>query len=146
MKKGVVLVILLLFLIGCNSETKADGNQFPKAIYNKTGVHVGWIYFDEFIYNINATQYVATIQKDLTFSLNGEFVGFFEDGYFRDRNCYAVTFIEGAKKGPILPTFTLPPLPILLPKSQRLPLKPLQPKTPYINNWPNKGWSEYIMG
>jgi hypothetical protein len=89
---------------------------------------------------------LAFIQDTQVFTNGGYFIGFYESGYFRDKNGHAVGFIANTKGQPLPPSVTLPYVP-MIPFKPAAPLRqPMQPKVSYSSSWSTKSWFDFING
>ena len=108
-------------------------------IFDRFGHHVSWL--DNA--NIHDVQGIpkAFIVGPSLFSSSAKYLGFFMDGYFRDSEGNAISFIEGAHNGPLLPRITPPvrtPRPDSPPRLLIPPL-PLPPPLPTLT-WSDLDW------
>ena len=72
-----------------------------KVIYDQHGTYVGWL-GDNAVYN-QSGHLQATIDDGMTFNLEGQYLGQFEAGIFRDKLGCIIGFIEGTKSEATLP-------------------------------------------
>ena len=102
-----------------------------KPIFDRYGRTVGWQNDSSIIDRHNSCR--AFIRNNSVFSYNGQYLGVFENKYFRDRYGYCVAFMAGATKGPITPIHEIPLIPPIPPI---LPIPPVPPIPPIgMFNW-----------
>ncbi|HZD42249.1 MAG TPA: hypothetical protein VE131_16115 [Terriglobales bacterium] len=71
-------------------------------VSDRNGKHVSWL-GDDLVYDKRDAR--AFILNISVYSYDDAwFVGFFEDGFFRDRSARAIAFVRGARGKPSLPT------------------------------------------
>ena len=119
-------------------------NEDP--IYNNTGWPIGWL-IGNAVYD-RLGQPRAFLEDAMVFSYEGEYLGEFTDGFFRDHAGDAVAFIEGAHAGPFLPP-TKQPTPEL-PELQDPPSQPTisTPPSPPLGTlrWSENSWNSFLHG
>lgn len=114
-------------------------------VYDQQGICVAWL--DDRSILDSSGRHRALIENTAVYGYDGKYLGTFEDGYFRDRQGYAVAFVEGAAGGPLTPLPQLPPLPpfpMLAPLPPLLPIPPI-PAIPRFA-WSPDGWEAYLQG
>ena len=108
-------------------------------IFDRFGHHVSWL--DNA--NIHDVEGIpkAFIVGPSFFSYGAKYLGYFMDGYFRDSDGNAISFIEGAHNGPLLPRIAPPPHTPVPAVPPRLPIPPLpfMPPTSTLS-WSNLDW------
>ena len=94
-------------------------------IFNCAGKTVGWLYRDV-IFNRRGF-HQAFINNSAVYTYQCRYLGRFENGFLRDRDGRAVSFMYGARGGPATPTAEDPPIP---PSSSIPPVAPVPPAPP----------------
>jgi hypothetical protein len=111
---------------------RGKGKIPMKGIFDRRGEVVGWMGeegADITIYNDKGNP-KAFLKRHGVYAFSGIYLGTLKSGYLRDKNGYAVAFIEGALGDPRLPMITsskIPPKPVLLPRpviKGKLPVSP----------------------
>ena len=116
-----------------------------KPIFDKRGKTVGWL-GKNVVYSLNGNP-KAFIEDQAVCAYNGEYLGIFENGFFRDRNGDAVAFIEGAEGGPLTPITEIPPIPPIPAIPPISPIPPIPPIPPVSSlSWSNLSWDDYLTG
>jgi hypothetical protein len=114
-------------------------------ICDRTGNVVGWLDRDV-IRDING-KHRAFIHQGNAFNYSGAHLGIFKSGFYRDRYGHVVTFVSGARGGPLLPLTKLPPMPPLFPLAPLPPLPPLPPLAPIPSlSWSILDFEQFLTG
>ncbi len=104
-------------------------------IFNREGKTVGWLHRDAILDRDGVHR--AFINSSAVYTYQGRYLGRFEDGFLRDRDGHAVSFVRGASGGPTTPTAEVPPTPPRpsIPPLAFVPPAPPVPPVTYL------GWS-----
>ena len=94
-------------------------------IFNRGGKTVGWLYCDV-IYDREGVNR-AFINNNAVYTYQCRYLGRFENGFLRDRDGRAVSFVRGASGGPATPSTEDPPVP---PSPSIPPVAPVPPAPP----------------
>ncbi len=91
---------------------------------------------------------IALVRERSLFTFAGDFLGRFEDGFYRDARSRAVAFEKGATGGPTKP---VPERNVIAPLRQELPHPPekleVPPRPPFRSNqWSDLDWDAFIAG
>jgi|SRR5947209_8543879 len=117
------------------------------AIWNGKSSLVGW--FDRrngVVYDPSMARR-AIVQRDALFAYSGQHLGYFRDGWFRDRWGYAVAYIDGAKDGPIAPVHPVAPIPPIPPVPPVAPIMPIPPVMPVPSlSWSRQSFDQLLRG
>lgn len=97
-------------------------------IYTRSGAVVGWLHQQRVIDRYN--NYRGFLHNNALYSMNGQYLGRFNNGFFRDLFGNAVAFIKGASGGPLLPITQIPPIPPIPPVPPINPIPPIPPIPP----------------
>ncbi len=122
-------------------------------VFDKEGYAVAWLtpsYFYKgayVIYDLEG-EAVGLVKRDgSVYNLDGDHVGWFEDGYFWDFKGLAVAFTKDAKGGPVIPGYQIPPGP---PAPSVQPLLPatyiFAPLPAKVAGWSELSWKEFLKG
>lgn len=125
-------------------------------IFNKEGSVVGWIVPEGSIVDTDGN-YRAFIRDGAVFDYRSHFLGRLHDGYFWDRDGYAVGSILGmskwpkgleAGKGPALAHKGVIPRPPPVAPEPEKPSTPLvsEPMLDYSNHWSDLNWNDFLGG
>lgn len=89
----------------------------------------------------------ALVLAEAVFTYDGVRLGTFHDGFFRDRNGYAVGFVDGATGEPLRPLRQLPPIPPIPMLAPDPPIPPAAPPPPQPkSSWSSLTWDEWVRG
>jgi hypothetical protein len=106
-------------------------------IWNRRPSPVGWLDRRRGVVYDATYARRAVIQNGALFSYGGHHLGYFRDGWFRDKSGNAVAYIDGAAGGPIPPIHSVPPVPPVMPVPPIAPVMPMPPVMPS----PSLAWS-----
>lgn len=116
-----------------------------EAIFDRAGRVVSWLK-GNVIYSLR-NQCVAFINNGNVFTYQGRHLGVLDRGFFRDKQGHCVTFLKGAKGGPIPPIPQMPPIPAIPPIAPIPPIPPMPPIAPIGSlNWSNISWDQFLNG
>ncbi|MGH8742732.1 MAG: 4-fold beta flower protein [Burkholderiales bacterium] len=104
-------------------------------IFNREGKTVGWLYRDV-IFNHRGF-HRAFINNSAVYNYQCRYLGRFDNGFLRDCNGRAVSFVHGASGGPATPSVEDPPI---SPGTSIPPLAPVPPAPP-VPPVSYPGWS-----
>ena len=77
----------------------------------------------------------------------GKYLGRFAEGFLRDKSGRAVTFLEDAAGGPILPTCSIPAVPGVPPAAPVAPVPVVPPVPPPVTiGWSPQSWESFLDG
>ena len=113
-------------------------------IYNRQGRTIAWIN-KIYIYDLYGRNVLGFINNNAVFTFECKHLGWFKNGFFRDKSGYAVAFIQGANNGPITPITQIPPIPPItsIPPIPSIP--PLHLTLPIDKlSWSILTWENYI--
>jgi hypothetical protein len=115
-----------------------------KPIFDRKGTPMAWL-DGQFAFDINGQQLNLYRDYESVLSLQGRYLGFFSNGFFRDQKGYPVAFVKGAGVGPELPVLQVPPLtPALqIPVFPKLSTVPPCPAVAQLT-WSKLNWREYL--
>jgi len=98
-------------------------------LHNRTGKAVVYINDSGTLYRFSG-QPVAYLRGSSVYGFDGKHLGWFTNGWFRDRNGGASLFTSGSSGGPIPPIPRIPPIPSI-PRIQPIPripeIEPIRP-------------------
>jgi hypothetical protein len=117
-----------------------------EAIYDREGRAVAWRRRDA-IHDAEG-RLRAFIHDHAVFTYAGEYLGRYEDGFYRDARGAAVAFEDGATGGPLPPPTIerdaiapVPELPRPAPTVTAPPPPPIRPR-----RWSDTGWEAFLRG
>jgi len=102
-------------------------------IFNRHGRTVGWLRRNV-VYNLRGSP--RAFLEDDVISFRGRYLGTLENGFFRDRDGYAIAFVERTSGGPVLPITEVPPVQPVLSVT---PVRPV-----YSLNWSNTRFEDFL--
>ena len=112
-------------------------------IFNKSGKVEAWLKGSE-IYNPRGYN-VGYVINNATYNLKSKYIGTLQKSFFRDLNGNVVTFLNGAKSGPVLPSFKSLPVKPVLKSTSPHKVVPSPPPPPTIKpRWSKIDWDEFI--
>jgi len=77
--------------------------------YNKSGKPIAYTSDGEYLYLFNGKP-VAFLSGNAVYSFSGKHIGWFEDGWIRDKNGKCVFFTSEASGGPVKPVKNVKPV------------------------------------
>ncbi len=112
-------------------------------IFSREAMTIGWLKGDV-VYDETGFPR-ALLRSTAVVSFDGEFLGWFENGYFRDANGDAVAYLRGAAGRPVAPAPRVIPT---APTTWALPSTPTVRVTPTAHPatefWSEIAWAEYL--
>ncbi|AFY72339.1 hypothetical protein Syn7502_00171 [Synechococcus sp. PCC 7502] len=113
-------------------------------IFDRNGRTLGWLR-DEVILDTN-NRNRAFIRDESVYTYQGQYLGRFNKGFFRDRHGNSVAFIQGASGGPITPIPEIPPIPPIPPISPIPPIPQIPPIPPISSlGWSTLSWEQFLV-
>ena len=114
-------------------------------IFAPSGTLVGWLEND--VVFDTASRHIAHIQGGAVYTYTSRQLGYFDNGYFRDKVGDAVAFMGGCTGGPLPPIPPIPPIPAIPAIPPIAPIAPIAsvPRVPSLS-WSRLGWMEFING
>lgn len=114
-------------------------------IHDRNGRTLGWLR-ESTILDLN-NRHRAFISDNAVFAYQGQYLGTFDRGFFRDRQGDVVAFIKGAEGGPLTPITEIPPIPAIPPIPPIPPMPPIPPIPPIGSlSWSEVSWEAYLSG
>jgi hypothetical protein len=120
-------------------------------IFDQSGRTVGWL--DSDVVRDPAGRAIAFIPRlaflpqGAVYSYTPQHLGFFGDGFFRDRAGQAVAYLSNHSFGPITPIAQIPPIPPIPSIAPIPPIPPLPPIAPLPTlNWSHLSWDDFVAG
>lgn len=111
-------------------------------IYDRNGRTVAWFDGEEGDVFDAAGRPIGFVDGDGYYSYRfGQYLGEFDGGIFWDRYGRAVTFLDGATGGPLLPVLSIPPIP---PIPGIPPIRPMTPVPP-VAPLQSLSWSDAVF-
>jgi hypothetical protein len=117
-----------------------------ESLFGRDGSVVGWLHTDDIIID-GSSQCRAFLHDGSVYSLKGEYLGEFQNGFFWDQSGMAVAFVRDASGGPEKPVMKLPGFPPLV----RVPRLRLFPKAPGLRpsvrrEWSGRSFTSFLEG
>ncbi|WP_458117283.1 4-fold beta flower protein [Arthrobacter sp. D2-10] len=115
-----------------------------EAIYGPQGRVVAWLEANEIVRNLDG-QVIGWLYEDAVYGLQGQHVGYFNDGNFRDHRGAAVAFVSGAKGGPTRPVrHARPTQPVRAVRPARAARSARQARAARVGVWSNLSFFQYL--
>jgi hypothetical protein len=115
-----------------------------KSIFDRNGAPIAWLE-GQFAFSLSGKQLNLYRDFESILTLQGKYLGYFSNGFFRDQEGYPVAFVKGAHVGPELPVLQVPPLPpaLEIPVFPMLPVLPPYPAVAQLT-WSKLSWVDYL--
>jgi hypothetical protein len=116
-------------------------------IWNRRSSPVGWLDRDRGVVYDASFARRAIIQHVGIFTYGAQHVGYFRDGWFRDKAGQAVAYVDGASGGPIPPVHRVAPIPPIQPIPPVAPVMPIPPIMPVPSlSWSSLSFDQLLRG
>jgi hypothetical protein len=114
-------------------------------IFSREAYVLGWL--KEGVVYDEAGQPRAFIHDRAVFNFDGQYVGRWENGYFRDEHGDAVAWIRGCHSGPSAPSpRVIPTQPTLRAITVKPAVRVVPKAAPPSAFWSEQPWSTYVQG
>src|SRR6266404_5497360 len=113
-------------------------------IVDQQGVTASWLNENGVIHDREG-EAIAFVRANAVDDYNGEQLGWFQNGFFRDGAGDAIAFMTGYVGGPLPPLHELPPIPPIpaIPPIPPVPAIPGIPPLPSLD-WSDVTWEQFL--